>query len=75
MPGSRSQPSQATKRKRKKDNKKKERKKCGRGGEKRGLKIIVRLRTERKRRKTVGSHKAGKGKIEGWRNRGMKSEN
>jgi hypothetical protein len=32
------------------------------GGKKRGLKIIVRLRTGRKRRKTVVSHRAGKGK-------------
>ncbi len=45
------------------------------GGKKRGLKIIVRLRTRGKRRKTLGSHKAGKEKIEGWRNWGMKYEN
>ncbi len=65
MPGSRSQPSQATKRERKKDNKEKERKKCGVGRKMRGLKKSGRLSTGGKRRKTVVSRRAGKGNIEG----------
>ncbi len=60
---------------RKKERKKEERKKCRVGGKKRGLKKTGRLGTGGKRRKTVVSHRAGKGKIEGLRNRGRKYEN
>ncbi len=52
-------PRQQREKERKTTRKKKERKKFGVGGKKRGVKKIGRLRTVAKRRKTVGSHKAG----------------